>query len=178
MKEKHKIFCEEYVKDSNGAQAAIRAGYKESRARQTARELLMRQDVKDYLAKLHQEIAERNRITVDECVQILAKMARFDISSLYDKNGNLKPIHDIDEDSRLSLESVESETHHSIGKKDEGIGRAVVKKVKVSNRKQSIDMIMKHLGGYKEDNSQKQPSVTMLSLNPIENEPPTDDSIT
>jgi Terminase small subunit len=43
---KHAAFVREYIKDYNGAQAAIRAGYPKSRARKTASEILARPEVK------------------------------------------------------------------------------------------------------------------------------------
>ncbi|MEM7485047.1 MAG: terminase small subunit [Bacteroidota bacterium] len=174
MEAKKKRFCEEYVLDFIGSEAAIRAGYNPKRAKQHAYELMQEQEVKDYIEKLQDELSERSKITVDECVEILSKLARFDIAELYQEDGELKPIHEIDFDSRLSLEGVDVESRSSLGSEDEGFVRSTVKKVKLSNRKQAIDMLMKHLGGYREDNSQKQPNVTMLSLNPLTDESKTD----
>lgn len=176
MTDKQIRFCEEYVIDLNATQAAIRAGYSQDTARSIASENLSKPNIQEYIQKLQLEISERNKITVDECVQILAKLARFDISDIYDENGQLKSIHEIDDDARLSLEGVETDTQLSFGKEGDNIGRTVTKKVRISNRKQAIDMLMKHLGGYKEDNSQKQPSVTVLPVNPLSHEPEADNS--
>lgn len=138
-------FCEEYVIDLNATQAAIRAGYSKNSAREQGSVHLTKPNMQKYISILQKEISERNKITVDECVQLLSKLARFDISEIFDGQGNLKDIHNIDKDALLSLEGVETEIK----------GEAIVKKVKISNRKQAIDMLMKHLGGYEKDNAQK-----------------------
>jgi phage terminase small subunit len=49
--EKQLRFIEEYVKDWNGAQAAIRAGYSERTARAIASELLTKPDVQSAIKK-------------------------------------------------------------------------------------------------------------------------------
>ena len=65
LKDKHESFCEEYVKDSNAKQAAIRAGYSPKTAKQQGHRLLTYVDVQERVAELKAEAAERNRITVD-----------------------------------------------------------------------------------------------------------------
>lgn len=173
MTPKQKRFCEEYVIDSNGTGAAIRAGYSQETAHAIAYENLSKPYIKKYITELQSDISNRNKITVDELVQTLAKLARFDISELYEQDGSLKNIHDMDPDARLSLEGVETDTIRAEGKP-----LTTTKKVKLSNRKQAIDMLMKHLGGYREDNAQRQANITLLSIDPLSNEPSTDNGPT
>lgn len=159
--------------DSNGTQAAIRAGYSPDTAHSIAYENLIKPEIKNQIEKLQAEISERNKITVDELVQTLAKLARFDIADLYDENGELKNIHQMDRDARLSLEGVETDTLEV-----EGRPITTTKKVRISNRKQAIDMLMKHLGGYREDNAQRNATINVLPINPLADDTPTDDSPT
>ena len=53
-------FCEEYVKDYNGAQAAIRAGYSATSARQRASELLKTPEVASTVQTLEGDACERD----------------------------------------------------------------------------------------------------------------------
>lgn len=159
MNDKQKRFCEEYVVTLNGAQSAINAGYSEKTARQKAYELLSQDDIQKRIQELQKEVSDRNKITVDECVSLLASMARFDIADLYDTAGNLKPIHDIPKDTRLVIESIDTDEITAEGAK---IGE--VKKLKLSNRRANIIELMKHLGGYNEDNKQKEVSINLISL--------------
>lgn len=52
LTEKQKRFCEEYMIDLNATQAAIRAGYSESSARQIASDNLSKHDIQEYLTEL------------------------------------------------------------------------------------------------------------------------------
>jgi len=58
MNDKQRTFCKEYMKDLNGTQAAIRAGYSEKTAKQIANQLLSKLDLKEYIAELKKERAE------------------------------------------------------------------------------------------------------------------------
>jgi len=60
---RQKAFAREYAVDHNGSAAAIRAGYSSGRAKHTARELLLRPDVADEIAKLDAVTAEELGIT-------------------------------------------------------------------------------------------------------------------
>ena len=62
---KQKKFCREYVKDFNGTQAAIRAGYSEHTATEQASRLLINVKVGAFLAKLQAKIDEESEITVE-----------------------------------------------------------------------------------------------------------------
>lgn len=150
LTDKQERFCNEYLIDLNATQAAIRSGYSELTARTIGSENLTKLDIQERISELQKEISERNKITIDECVSTLAKMARFDISDLYNEDGTLKPIHEIDKDARLSIESIESDEIIIDQKK---IGNS--NKIKTSNRRANIIELMKHLGGYEKDNKQK-----------------------
>jgi phage terminase small subunit len=64
MTPKRKAFVTEYVKDKNGAQAAIRAGYSPKTARAIASELLTIPDVAQEIAKRQERAAEKAEFTV------------------------------------------------------------------------------------------------------------------
>ena len=59
---RQKQFCHEYVKDMNGSQSAIRAGYSSKGASVTASKLLVHPNVKPYLADLMEERAREANI--------------------------------------------------------------------------------------------------------------------
>lgn len=64
-KKKHERFCQEYVIDYNGAQAAIRAGYEEKNARKQASRLLTNADILARVRELQAEQVERLAVTQD-----------------------------------------------------------------------------------------------------------------
>lgn len=59
MKVKHQRFCEEYIKDNNATQAAIRAGYAPASARNQANRLMTNDDVLKNIHELKQELTEQ-----------------------------------------------------------------------------------------------------------------------
>jgi phage terminase small subunit len=77
LNSKQRKFCEEYVKDNNGAQAAIRAGYAEKAARVTASKLLTKPNIKAYIAKLKAELVEECQIEAHMVLNLL-KMEAMD----------------------------------------------------------------------------------------------------
>lgn len=74
MNDRQKRFVEEYLVDFNATQAAIRAGYSQSTARQQASRLLTNVDIS-------QSISER-LMSADEVVARLSDIARGDIKDL------------------------------------------------------------------------------------------------
>lgn len=114
--------------------------------------------------ELQDEIRERNKIKIDDVLGVLADMIKFDIAEIYDENGKLKSIHDIPKQHREMISSVKVyEEFINIGGQRELIGE--VKEVRLLNKLDVIEKFMKHLGAYKEDNSQKNTSqVTIFQL--------------
>ena len=77
LTDKRQRFCEEYLVDMNGTQAAIRAGYKHNAARQTASEILSLPCIQDELARLKQELSNRTALTADFVVNGLMEEAQY-----------------------------------------------------------------------------------------------------
>ena len=72
-------FCQEYVKDNNGTQAAIRAGYSKKTAKAQASRLLTNVDVKSDIAQLNAKIAkkieDKVEMTAVECLNSFVRIA-------------------------------------------------------------------------------------------------------
>ena len=65
LTDKQEMFCLEYLKDLNGTQAAIRAGYSEDSARQIATENLSKPSIENRLQQLMAERVKRVEIDAD-----------------------------------------------------------------------------------------------------------------
>lgn len=63
--EKHELFCQEYLVDLNGTQAAIRAGYKKRSAASTASTLLTNPNILARVGELRKEQRERLALNAD-----------------------------------------------------------------------------------------------------------------
>lgn len=72
---KHERFCTEYVKDMNGKQAAIRAGYAERSAEMQASRLLRNDKVKQRVAELREAYFNENIMTAQQVEYELTRIA-------------------------------------------------------------------------------------------------------
>jgi phage terminase small subunit len=92
LTEKQKAFCLEYVKDYNGKQAAIRAGYSSKTASVMASKLLTKGKVRDEVNHLQDELIEDASITKEYIIQQLKDVVRRATKSnrLADKNRALE----------------------------------------------------------------------------------------
>lgn len=73
---KHERFCLEYVIDLNGSQAAIRAGYSEKAARQTASRLLTYENVRARVDELLAEMQTSRIADANEVLEYLTAVIR------------------------------------------------------------------------------------------------------
>jgi len=74
LNSRQKIFCEEYLKDSNARKAAIRAGYSERSAASIGYENLQKPKIKRYISQLMQARNLRTQVTADRVLEELAKV--------------------------------------------------------------------------------------------------------
>ena len=65
LKPKHERFCQEYVIDYHGTNAAVRAGYEEKSARKQASRLLTNADILARIREIQQEQIKRLAISQD-----------------------------------------------------------------------------------------------------------------
>lgn len=85
---KQLTFCEEYTKDLNATQAAIRAGYSEKSANKIASQLWSKLDIQQKIAELMQERSQRVKIDADWVLMAAKK--------IYDRCMQEEPILDRD----------------------------------------------------------------------------------
>ena len=104
---KQKKFCQEYIKDFNATQAAIRSGYSKKTAKVIGYENLTKPYIRDYLASLIAKQAEKAEITVQEIIQDLKKLKDRCMQEIEvrDKEGN--PIGEYKFDSAGANRSLE-----------------------------------------------------------------------
>lgn len=149
MNARYKRFCEEFIIDLNGKQAAIRAGYSETRAAVTAVELLTRNDVQEYILELKKERSERTEVTADMVIKELAKIGFSDIKEYYASENQTIDVTKLDNKLSAAISSIKiTETEGDWGSK-------TVKEFKLHDKLSALDKIGKHLGIFEKDNKQK-----------------------
>jgi phage terminase small subunit len=162
--EKQKRFCEEYLIDLNGTQAAIRAGYSTTSAHSTASEILSYPNIQDYLSQRQKELQEATGVTQKRILEEYAKIAFFDIRNIYDEQGRLLTPNQLGDEAAAVISGIDVfEEKEFDGRQMIPIGET--KKVKLHSKLNALDALGKHLGVFKKDNDQKQTSVVITGMN-------------
>jgi len=153
-------FCEEYLVDSNSTQAAIRAGYSEKTAYSIGSENLKKPEIADYLKILKEKQTERTFISADKVLREAAKLSFSDIRDYYNEDGSLKNITDLSDDAAAALAGVEvDEIFEWIDGNKKHVGYS--KKIKLYNKLDGIEKLMKHLNLYEKDRNAAAANITV-----------------
>lgn len=150
---KKRRFINEYLIDLNAAQAAIRTGYSKRTARAAGARLLTDVDVAAGIKAAQAALAERTAITQDKVIRELAKIGFSDCRKLYDQFGNLKPIHELDDDAAAALAGIETEQKASRETDDDESDQVIlttVRKVKRWDKVRALELLGKQLGMFVE----------------------------
>ena len=99
MTPKQEAFCQQYIVDYNGTQAAIRAGYSERTARSQAADLLAKPDILARVRELQAEQTARLCVTADWVVQQLV--------DVYTRAMQAEPVTAFDYDAKELIETGE-----------------------------------------------------------------------
>jgi phage terminase small subunit len=141
---KQERFCQEYVIDLNGAQAAIRAKYSERSADKIAWELLENSRVSERVSQLKAAQLKRLGLEADTILRELLSIATADATQAFDDMGGLKPFKEWPAGLKKSLSSLEvTELFDGQGMQRAAIG--LLKKVRFWDKPRSLEMLGKHL---------------------------------
>jgi phage terminase small subunit len=138
---KQQLFCDEYLVDLNGTQAAIRAGYSAKTANRIANENLTKPDIQAYITERRKELQEKLQITQERVLAEYAKIGFSDIRHYFNNDGSLKALENLSDDAAGAVGSIEVD---EIRLGEESIG--VTKKLKMWNKREALDSICKVLG--------------------------------
>lgn len=170
MTDAQKRFCDEYLIDLN-ATRAYKTAYSRCKKDETANvngsKLLRNAKVQEYIAEKMKEREQRTEITQDMVVNELAKIAFFNIKEIYNANGTLKEITNINEKTAGAISSIK--TLQKAGamkiniKTDDNIPIEHIQEqtveFKTNDKVKALELLGKHLGMFKEqlDISQDKP---------------------
>lgn len=137
-------FCVEYLVDMNGTKAALRAGYSEKGAATQSVRLLKNAYICSRIKILLDESLARTKINADKVLTELLKLATSDVRKLFDENGKMKPIHELDDDIAPAISSIEiDEIWEGLGRDRVQVGET--KKVKFWDKPKALELLGKHL---------------------------------
>ena len=150
-KDRKLAFAHAYIANGqNGVQAAITAGCPPKGAGVTASRWLKDANVKQIIADSTAEAAKISGLSVERTLKELARLAYADVRKLYDTEGNLIPIHQLDDDTAATIAGVDVEEIF-VGRGEDRIQIGQIKKVKQHSKDRALDMAMKYHKLYSED---------------------------
>ena len=134
-------FVEEYIIDLNATQAAIRAGYSKKTAQVQSARLLSNVMVRAVLSQKMEKRAEKTEISSERVLLELSRLAFLDVRKAYRKDGSLKAITEMDDDTVAAIAGFDVTESVSSGEVT-----GVLKKIKLSDKSRALELIMRHLG--------------------------------
>ncbi|QMV32493.1 terminase small subunit [Ralstonia phage Claudette] len=142
-------FVEEYLKDSNATQAAIRAGYspgKDNKAAQVqANRLLSYASVIRAIEERRAKLAKKFELTRERLLEEYCKLAFSDPRKFFREDGTLKTIPELDDETAAAL------AHFEVMEEFDGSGEnrmqvGYTSKVKWTDKRAALDSIARVMG--------------------------------
>ncbi|EEV7641554.1 terminase small subunit [Escherichia coli] len=149
LTDKQELFAREYLKDLNGTQAAIRAGYSEKTANEQASRLLANVNVQKFVAELKTARVEQTGIDAAYVLRRLVEIDQMDVLDILLQDGELKPIKDWPKVWRTTLSGMDVVEMVSAD------SAALLKKIKWPDKVKNLELLGKHVSvqAFKEQTS-------------------------
>jgi phage terminase small subunit len=150
MTPKQTLFVAEYLANGlNATQAAISAGYSEKSAASIGEENLRKPEIAAAIAESSQKHLEALDYSIERTLREVSRLAFFDVASLFEDDGSLKRIKDIDVASRAAIAGLEvTELFEGDGEQKHAYG--LLKKVKLADKGAALDKLMRYHSLYKD----------------------------
>jgi phage terminase small subunit len=141
---KQELFVAEYLVDLNATKAAIAAGYSRDTAESAGSRLLTNVKVCREIALKQGQRLQKLEVTADRVLQEIAKIAFLDPRKLFESDGSLKRIQDLDDDTAMAIAGLEvTELFEGSGEQKHTYG--LLKKVKIADKGQNLERLGRHL---------------------------------
>ncbi len=145
LSEKRANFVREYVKDFNGTQAAIRAGYAKRGAKQTASRLLTHVDVQSAVMEASKRVQEIAEVDAAWVLKRLSLLVDVRISDLFTETGELRSPAEFPDGAQFLVSGIDVDEiteWDPVTKERRVIGHT--KKVRLESRAKILEMLGKH----------------------------------
>jgi len=162
---KQAAFVQEYLVDLCATQAAIRAGYSKKTANRIGPQNLSKLVIQVALKKAMDARAKETGVTAESVLRQCQYMSFADIRELFTEAGQLIDIRSLPDAIAAAVQSVEVVVR-ATGETDEDGNREVehVHKIRLVDKRASLDMLFKHLGLYN-DTSTTTPGGVHITMN-------------
>ena len=154
-------FVSEYLRDLNGAAAAVRAGYSPKTADRQAYALLRKPEIQTSVAVAEKQRLEANKVSATRVIEESRRIGFNDPRRFFDAKANLKPITEWTEEMAAAVSKIE------VVKKNAAAGDGhtdTVVKVWFWNKNAALELLSKHLGLLTPDADDDRPIVPVFLL--------------
>ena len=144
LNQKMQFFVREYLVDGNATRAAVRAGYPRKSASACGSRLLRNVKVQQKLDELRTKQFEKLEIDAMKVLNGLAELAFFDPRKMFNPDGSMKKITDMDEATVHALSGMDVEKlfkHFGKGQAEE-VG--TITKVRLADRGLNLERLGRH----------------------------------
>lgn len=162
MQDNHIKFADKYFETGNASESAIYAGFSADTAKQSGYQVLIRDDVQEYLSKLRKEYQEKTGINKESVLNEYRKIAFSDVRKILTVDGGLKSIDDIDDDTAGAIAGIESFDVEADGEK-----LGTNRKIRLHDKLKALEALSKHLGLFEKDNEQSKLNISTPIINII-----------
>lgn len=157
-----KKFCERYAVHLKLSLACEEAGYTGNSLGAQANALMKLPKIQAYIEHIKSQQMAAFGLTPERVLKELARLAFVDPSKMYDDEGCMLNIKDMDEDTRRAISSVETkELFEQEGRKKKYVGDA--KKAKLGDKTKALELLMRHFGQFNLDNQQSAANVVVVT---------------
>lgn len=141
LTKKQEKFIAEYLKDLNASRAAVSAGYSKKGASVTGSQLLANPKIAPILAEKFGKTIKKLDISSEDVLIGLKNLAFFDARKLYNEDGTLKLMHELDFDTQAGLTGIEIEKLYEHFGKGKASETGTVTKVRWIDRGQNLERL-------------------------------------
>jgi len=140
LNQRQEMFCREYIKDLNGTQAAIRAGYSPRTADRMAYELLKKPEIQAFVLQSKAERVEEVKVDANYVLKRLIEIDEMDVADILDDGGDFLPIRSWPKVWRTTLSGLDIAIINS------GDTETILKKIKWPDKVKNLELLGKHIG--------------------------------
>ena len=141
MTPKQMRFVSEYLIHLNATQAAISAGYSVKTARAIGCENLTKPDIAAAIAAGAAKQLESADLSATRVLEEIRRLALSDVRSLFDEQGDLRPIHTLTAEQAACIGGLEVIIKNA--KAGDGV-TDTIHKIKIWDKPKSLEMLAKH----------------------------------
>lgn len=149
---KQRLFVEEYMKDFNGTQSAIRAGYSARTASSVASQHLNKVSIKTAIEKRQREMAVKLELDRESILDRYKCLMDYRITDFFNDDGSLKPLSEIPVRSLYAIQGFKHNTRMTVNQDDHRQQiQDLIKEFNLPVKQNVLDSVVKMLGFNKEE---------------------------